>query len=110
LNIDNKLCDANRNKLVFVNSINTSASNSSYLDLDPNADKGPDIKLEKWILTAIKLRICKNNVLFAERIVKRSAKKAQVFKEGWVVTLAILKKLRCFTKLKRLLVRILGIN
>jgi hypothetical protein len=43
-------------------------------------------------------------------MVKKSAKKAQVFKEGWVVTLAIPKKLRRFTKPKRLPVRILGIN
>jgi len=42
--------------------------------------------------------------------VKKSAKKAQVFKEGWVITLAIPKKLRRSTKPKRLPVRILGIN
>jgi hypothetical protein len=55
LNADNKPCDANRNELVFINDIDTGASDSGYSDLDPNADEGPAIELEKWILTAIKL-------------------------------------------------------
>jgi hypothetical protein len=80
LNSDNKPCDANRNELVFANSVDTSASNSGYLDLDPNLDADADarlaIKLEKWIINAIELWICKNNVLVAARIVKKGAKKA----------------------------------
>jgi hypothetical protein len=80
LNANNKLCDLNRNELVFANSIDTGASDSGYPDLDPdldlNKDKGLAIKLEKWIFTDIELQIRKNNVLITKRIVKRSAKKA----------------------------------
>ena len=44
LNADNKLCDANGNELVFANTVDTSASDSGYLDpdLDPNADADAD--------------------------------------------------------------------
>jgi hypothetical protein len=41
---------------------------------------------------------------------KKGAKNAQVFKEGWIVTLAIPAKMRQSTEPKRLPVRILGIN
>jgi hypothetical protein len=43
-------------------------------------------------------------------MVKKGAKKAQIFKEGWVATLAIPLKMRQTTELKRLLVWILSIN
>jgi hypothetical protein len=43
-------------------------------------------------------------------MVKRAAKKAQVFKEGWIVTVAIPSKLLRSVEPKRLPVRILGIN
>jgi hypothetical protein len=82
LNSDNKPCDADRNKLVFApGEADTGASDSGYPD--PNTeDEEPAIELEKWIFNAIELRIYKNNVLVAEQIVKKGAKKAQVFKEG----------------------------
>jgi hypothetical protein len=78
LNLDNKLCNANRNKLVFANSVDTSANDGGYLDLDLDADADVElaIKLKKWIINAIKLWICKNNVLVAARIMKKGAKKA----------------------------------
>ena len=43
-------------------------------DGDADADIGLAIKLEKWIINAIKLQIRKNNVLVAARIVKKGAK------------------------------------
>jgi len=87
----------------------TGASDGGYPD--PNAeDEEPAIELEKWILNAIKLWIRKNNVLVAERMVKKGAKKAQIFKEGWVVTAAIPSKMRRTTEPKRLPVQILSIN
>ena len=43
-------------------------------------------------------------------MVKKGAKHTQVFKEGWIATLAIPKKLRHSTEPKRLPVRILSIN
>jgi hypothetical protein len=61
-------------------------------------------------LNAIKERICKNNVLVARRTVKKTTKKAQVFKEGSIVTLAIPKKMQRSTEPIRLPVRILEIN
>ena len=90
MNSNNKPCDADGNKLVFANSVDTSASDGGYLDLDldadadadanadvdVDADAGPAIELEKWIINAIELRIRKNNVLVAARIVKKGAKKA----------------------------------
>jgi hypothetical protein len=52
LNAANKPCDANGNELVFAaEEVDTSASNSGYLDLDADAeaeaDAGPAIKLKK---------------------------------------------------------------
>lgn len=43
-------------------------------------------------------------------MIKKGTKNAQVFKEGWIATLAILAKLRRATEPKRLPVRTLGIN
>jgi hypothetical protein len=83
--------------------VDTSASNSGYLDLDESLeDKLEQLELEKWILNAIKERIRKNNVLVARRMVNKTSKKAQVFKEGWIVTVAIPSKLRRSIEPKRL--------
>jgi hypothetical protein len=110
LNSDNKPCDADGNELVFApGEADTGASDGGYPDPDAE-DEEPTIELEKWILNAIEHRIRKNNVLVAERMVKKGAKKAQVFKEGWVVTVAIPSKMRRTTEPKRLPVRILSIN
>jgi hypothetical protein len=66
LNLDNKLCNADSNVLVFVNKVNTSASNSGYLDVDANTQLlYNELELEEFILTAIEQRICKNNVCVA---------------------------------------------
>lgn len=65
LNVDNKLCDADRDELVFANGVDTGASDGGYPDLDPDldadadADAGLAIELEKWIINAIELRIRK---------------------------------------------------
>ena len=107
LNVDNKLYNKDKNKLVVPNRIDTSASNSRYKELESLNNTQ---ELEKFILTAIEQRIRKNNILVASRIVKKASKKAQVFKEGWIVTVAIPSKLQQSVEPKRLLVRILGIN
>ena len=60
LNPDNKPCDVDGNELVFLDGVDTSASDSGYPELDVDVDvessnnepNGP--KLEKWILNAIK--------------------------------------------------------
>jgi hypothetical protein len=101
LNSNNKPCDVDGNELVFApGEADAGASDSGYLDPNAEEDEEP----------AIELRIRKNNVLVAERMVKKGAKKSQVFKEGWVVTLAIPSKMRRTTEPKRLPVRILSIN
>ena len=111
LNSDNKPCDADGNELVFAaGEVDTGASDGGYPNPNTEEDEEPAIELEKWILNAIELRIRKNNVLVARRMVKKGAKKAQVFKEGSVVTLAIPSKMRRTTEPKRLPVRILSIN
>jgi hypothetical protein len=71
-------CDADGNELVFLNSVDSSASDSGYLELDTESlnDKPNRLKLEKWILTAIEERLRKNNVLVVGRIVKMASKKA----------------------------------
>jgi hypothetical protein len=76
LNLDNKPCNANRNELVFaLKEADAGASDSGYLDLNAE-DEEPAIELKKWILNAIKLWIRKNNVLVAQQMVKKGAKKA----------------------------------
>jgi hypothetical protein len=63
---------------VFANGVDTGASNNGYLDADveeayANVDK---LKLKEFILIALKQCICKNNILVAARIVKKTTKKA----------------------------------
>jgi hypothetical protein len=99
LNVDNKLCNSDSKELVFLDNVNTSASNSGYLELDPesynNRPDAPDVpKLEKWILTTIEEHVRKNNVLVTSQIVRKTSKKAQIFKTDHVVTIAIPAKLR----------------
>jgi hypothetical protein len=112
LNANNKPCDQARNELVFAKGeVDTSVSNSGYLD--PNESLKNDLEqleLETWILNAIEERIHKNNALVACRMVRKTSKKAQIFKEGWIVTVAIPLKLRRSVEPKRLLVWILSIN
>ena len=96
---------------MFLDGVDSSASDSGYPELDaesPN-DKPNGPKLEKWILTEIEEQVRKNNILVAGRMVKKATKKAQIFKRGWVVTVAIPSKLGRSTKPKRLLVWIIGI-
>jgi hypothetical protein len=58
---------------VFLDRVDTSASNSGYPELDAdtkspnNEPNGPELK--KWILTAIEEQVRKNNVLVAGRMV-----------------------------------------
>ena len=86
---------------MFANSVDDNASNTKYPN--PNTKLLKDVlKLEKLILNAIKEQIRKNNVLVASRMVKKTTKKAQIFKEGWIVMLAIPKKMQLFTKPKHL--------
>ena len=66
---------------MFLDSVDTSASNSGYLELNADADVAPNNepngpKLEKWILTAIKEWVCKNNILVVGRMVRKAAKNA----------------------------------
>jgi hypothetical protein len=95
--------------------VDTGASDGGYSD-DANAsDADPTVPnnqpvLKEFILTAIEQQIRKNNVKVASRMVKKTTKKAQIFKESSVVTLAIPAKLRRSTKPKRLPVRILIIT
>jgi hypothetical protein len=114
LNPDNKPCDADGNELVFLDGVDTGASDGGYPELDADAespDNEPDgPELEKWILNAIEERVRKNNVLVAGRMVRRVAKKAQIFERDCIVTVAIPSKLRRSTEPKRLLVRIIGIT
>jgi hypothetical protein len=58
--------------------VDTSTSNSEYLDTDvekayANMNKP---KLKEFILTALKQRIRKNNILVATRMVKKTTNKA----------------------------------
>jgi hypothetical protein len=77
LNLNNNLYDADSNVLVFVDGVDTSASNSRYLDVDANAQSlYNELELEEFILTAIEQRIRKNNVYVASRMVKKTTKKA----------------------------------
>jgi hypothetical protein len=80
LNLNNKPYNVDRNKLVFLNSVDASASDSGYLELNADVESLNNehnrLKLEKWILTAIEERVCKNNVFVASRMVQRAAKKA----------------------------------
>jgi hypothetical protein len=79
LNPDNKPCDADGNELVFLDGVDSSASDGGYPELDADVDvdveslddkpNGP--KLEKWILTAIEERVRKNNVLVAGRMMRK---------------------------------------
>jgi hypothetical protein len=62
LNANNKLCNANRNKLVFAaREVDTSVSDSSYLDLDKEDNNKASlknkivVKVKKCIINAIKL-------------------------------------------------------
>jgi hypothetical protein len=70
LNLDDKPCNVDGNELVFLGGIDTNASDSGYPELDVDADleswndKVDRLKLEKWILTAIKERARKNNVCY----------------------------------------------
>jgi hypothetical protein len=94
---------------VFLDSVDSSASDSRYPELDADVDVAPNNepngpKLEKWILTAIKEWVRKNNILVAGRMVRKTAKNAQIFKRDWIVTVAIPSKLQRSTKPKRLLV------
>jgi hypothetical protein len=78
LNLENQPCNTNSNALGFANGVDTGASNSGYLDADveeayTNIDK---LELKEFILTALKQRVCKNNILVAARIVKKTTKKA----------------------------------
>jgi hypothetical protein len=102
LNPDNKPCDTDKNELVFLDSIDTSTSDGGYPELDTDTESPnnePDRpELEKWILTAIEERVCKNNILVAGRIVCRTAKKAQIFKRDWIVTVAFSSKLQKATE------------
>jgi hypothetical protein len=63
---------------VFLDSVDSSASDGGYPELDAESlDIKPNgLKLEKWILTAIKERVRKNNILVAGRMVKKAPKKA----------------------------------
>jgi hypothetical protein len=109
LNEKNEPCDASGTALVFANGVDDGASDTGYPNPDTELlEDAPEF--EKLILNAIEERIRKNNVLVASRMVKKTTKKAQIFKEGWIVTLAIPKKMRLSTEPKRLPVRILGIN
>ena len=68
--MNNKLCNLDSKELVFPDNVNTSASDSRYPELDPELHNNrPDVlnvlKLEKWILTAIKEHVRKNNVFVA---------------------------------------------
>jgi hypothetical protein len=112
LNANNKPCDQAGNELVFAKGeVDTGASDGGYPNLDKSLrDELEQLELEKWILNAIEERICKNNVLVARKMVNKTAKKAQVFKEGWIVTVAIPLKLRRSIEPKRLPVWILNIN
>jgi hypothetical protein len=114
LNSDNKPCNADRNELVFPDSVDTGASDSGYPELDTDTespDNEPDRpELEKWILTAIEERVCKNNILVAGRMVQQVAKKAQIFERDCIVTVAIPAKLQRSTEPKCLPVRIIGIT
>jgi len=85
--------------------VDTSASDSGYLDNKDIDNKVLEtLELELFIISAIKEQVRKNNMLVAAKMKKKSAKKAQIFKEGWIVTLAIPKKMRLSVKLKRILV------
>ena len=57
--------------------VDTNASDGGYLDLDELLkDELEQLELKKWILNAIKERICKNNILVAHKIVYKTSKKA----------------------------------
>jgi hypothetical protein len=78
LNLSNKPCDTTSNKLVFApKEVDTSTSNSSYLDnKDINNKVLKTLKLKLFIILAIKKQVYKNNMLVATKIKKKSAKKA----------------------------------
>jgi hypothetical protein len=78
LNANNKLCNSNSKELVFLDNMDTSTSDSRYLELYLELHNNrPDVlKLEKWILTTIEEHVHKNNVLVASQIVRKTSKKA----------------------------------
>jgi hypothetical protein len=64
-----------------------------------------DDETEAFILTIIGRRIRKNSLVVAAKMVAKTAKKATVFNEGSLITLAILLNLRLFIEAKRLVCR-----
>jgi hypothetical protein len=82
LNPDNKPCNADGNVLVFKNGeVDTGASDGGYPDntgaeADTYSPIENELELEEFILTAIEQCICKNNVLVAARMVKKTSKRA----------------------------------
>jgi hypothetical protein len=78
MNANNKPCDQARNELVFAKGeVDTSASNSGYLDPNESLEnKLEQLELKTWILNAIKERIRKNNALVARRMARKTSKKA----------------------------------
>jgi hypothetical protein len=66
-----------------------------------------DDEAEDYILTALEQRIRANNVLVANKMVQKSKKKAVLFADGTLVTLAIPSKMRLSLEPKRMLCRII---
>ena len=65
-----------------------------------------DIESEEYTLTELECIVHKNNARIAAQMVKKAHGKAQIFQKGWLITLAILSKLRLRTEPKRILCRI----
>ena len=88
-----------------------SEDSDSVDDSNANEDANSDAKYppktddeaEGYILTAIEQRIRANNVLVADKMVQKSKKKAVLFANGTLVTLAILGKMRLSLEPKRML-------
>jgi hypothetical protein len=88
---------------------NTYKDSNANEDTNSNAGYPPetDDEAEGYILTAIEQRIKANNILVAEKIVYKSKRKAILFADGILVTLAIPSKMRLSLEPKRMLCRII---
>lgn len=78
LNSSNKPCNATSNELVFApREVDTSVSNSSYLDDKDIDDKALEtLELKLFIILVIEEWIHKNNIFVAAKIKKKGTKKA----------------------------------
>ena len=75
------------------NSENQIGANEDSEDEDRRFSE-TDIEAEEYTLTELECVVHKNNARNTAQIVKKACGKAQIFQKSWLITLAILSKLR----------------